>query len=131
MTSKYAGADWLESEGVVMSPLGRKVADLIGDLFQGIYHLGNEITNANWNGIYLIEVNIRKNLATYDSDVLTWLVFMCHDRCIRCELAQSGPGRIKLRFHPRKGRLGSSSTTHPTIEEALELYRSHFPKEAE
>lgn len=38
MSEKFAGADWLEqSLGIKASPFGRKVADILGQVWRGIY----------------------------------------------------------------------------------------------
>ena len=45
MEPQYAGADWLQGvlrykqPNLILSPLGRSVADLLGELYLGIYHV--------------------------------------------------------------------------------------------
>jgi hypothetical protein len=58
-------------------------------------------------------------LATYDGDKLTRLVFAAHKHCIRASVGPSGPGRVKIMLHNRKGREGQMHERHPTIETAL------------
>ena len=49
-TARYAGAAWIRSAlGRELSPLGAAVADLLGDVFAGIYHLDNaDLRKVDW-----------------------------------------------------------------------------------
>jgi hypothetical protein len=68
------------------------------------------------------------NLATFDSDRLTRLVFLAHDRCVRVEMAASSPGRVRVALHHRGGRReGAIHERHPTLEQALEMHRRYYP----
>jgi hypothetical protein len=43
----YAGAGWVKAmTGQTMSPFGENVADLLGDLFLGIYHIERDVRRA-------------------------------------------------------------------------------------
>ena len=61
-------------------------------------------------------------LSTFDFDALTRLVFMAHDRCVRVEIGQSGPWRLKIMIHKRR-RVGDMQERHPTIDDALIRWR--------
>lgn len=67
------------------------------------------------------------SLATFDFDGLTRLVFLAHDRCVRVELVQGGPGRIGIAIWKRHGRSGDISVRHPTIKCALVNWRMKHP----
>lgn len=70
-----------------------------------------------------IELNTRHfYAATYDFDQLTKAVILAHDRCIRFEIAPSGPGMIKIVLFKRQ-REGRMFERHPTIEEAIATHR--------
>lgn len=85
---KYSGAEWLQRSLKVesLSPFTKRVADLVGQVFRGIYHLeephqqdwGQERSESNIVNIYL-----SNELATYDSSELTELVILCHQQKIR------------------------------------------------
>jgi hypothetical protein len=66
-------------------------------------------------------------LSTFDFDLLTRLVFLAHDRCVRVELANSGPSRIGVKLHRRHTREGCVVERHPTMEEALQKHRQSWP----
>lgn len=108
----------------IPSNLGLKVADLLDDVFDGIYHLESNLNKVNWDCEYYIKINLTMHsLSTYDFSILTDLVILCHDRCLRCELQAVAPKVIKLQFHQRQ-REGSIFEKHPTIEEAINRVRS-------
>ena len=127
----FAGADWIESalryEGE-MSDLGRAVANLLGDLFFGIYHMNTtSLRKVEWDNTQCIVVTVDTELATYDSDALTRLVVLCHDRMIRCSIQGSAPGYMRLMFHQRHKRDGGSRwERHPTLETAAKQIRGYY-----
>ena len=84
------------------------------DFARGFHHVHGAIKRFGTG----IEVNLRPTLATFDFDTLTKLVVMSHDRCVRVEIAPSGPGLVKLIFHKRK-RDGNMNERHPEIAEAI------------
>lgn len=79
-----------------------------------------------WNE-WMVEVNIFGQLATWDRNILTVLVVMCHDECIRMEINPSNPQHMKLRFHEREGRKGNLMTTHPEMDDHIRLIRKGYP----
>ena len=123
---EFAGADWIrEGARLPMSELGAKVADILGAAYRGIYHMPRgAIAKANWADPNCVRVYVYDHdLATFDSDILTTLVVLCHDQCVRLAISGHNPHRARLEFSARKGRDGSSSTRHPTIESAIERAR--------
>lgn len=68
-------------------------------------------------------VNHYAEIATFDFNALTRLVFLAHDKCIRVSIMQGGPGAIKIVLHKRSSRSGSMFGRHPTIEYALSIWR--------
>lgn len=99
-------------------------AKLVADASGGFHNVDGDFKPCG----YGIEVNVfAGGLSTFDTDRLTRLVLLAHDRCIRIELGASSPRRVKLRLHQRHVRTGSSMKRHPTIEEALAVHRRFFP----
>jgi hypothetical protein len=129
--NKDSGAAWLRQCRITnLSPLGERVADLLGDLFVGLYHL-EDAEKVDWSNDHHIEVRIRfKELATFDSNLLTKLVFLCHDRCIRVSVNPRSPQALTLLFHPRE-REGGTWARHPTLEQAVADHRQWYPLESE
>jgi hypothetical protein len=130
-TRRYAGADWLrQAVKTEISPLGAAVADLLGDVFSGIYHIREEVAETDWRNPHCIEVRLkgRRNLATFDYDSLTTLVFLAHDRCIRVEISPRSHRSISLMFHQRQ-REGAGWQRHPTLEQAVATHRRYWPIE--
>lgn len=106
-----------------LEPFPVRVHRLLNEAYRGIYHASkihkfNEGTTHEW-----WEINEIQDLSTCDFDLLTRLVIGAHDECIRMEVTASGPRRVKLLFHNRRGRDGRFCHRHPTIEQAIVNYR--------
>ena len=132
---RFAGSDWLLSVmahrragNKHVSPFGALVADILGATFQGLYHIEREVLRAEWSDESRISIVLSSTawLATYDGCDLTSLVVLCHDACVRLEIAGTGRGQVRLVFYRRRGRAGSAWERHPTMEQAVELVRTHL-----
>lgn len=127
--SKTPGADWLRLQGFTLSSLGEAVAELLEILVGGIYRLyPYDIRSTAWNDTHCIEIRWNQSLSTYDDSLLTRLVILAHDRCIRVELSPRNFNYLTIRFHPRQ-REGGIFERHPTIEQALNHWRKYHPLE--
>ena len=124
----YSGQGWINRQiDYDMSDLGKAVADLLGDVFKGIYHLNwTSLKKVKWDDKYCIEFSYYGDLTTVDFNHLTILVVLAHDRMIRVNLMGIGPGYIKMQFHQRKKRDGCMSERYPTIEDHVKLIREHY-----
>jgi hypothetical protein len=122
----YAGAGWIKAaQRKPMSEFGEKVADLLGDLFLGIYHIADDVRRADWTTDRWITLTIVGNSwATWDGSNLTRLVVLAHDRCIRVEMEAVAPRTMRLTFSPREGRNGPTYKRHPTMEQAVVTHRT-------
>lgn len=65
----------------------------------------------------------RGELATFDFNQLTRLVFMAHDKCIRVEVYPEKKGVMRIAIWQRQ-REGSIDARHPTLEQALNKFRA-------
>lgn len=92
-----------------------EAAAFFAKFYRGEHHFPSEIMpyGEGWS------MSHPGTLSSYDFDDLTRLVFLAHDRCIRVEVSQGGPGRLRIAIWQRK-REGSMYERHPTIEQALE-----------
>lgn len=126
---KYAGADWLVKDlkyshpAVSVSELGQKVADLLGELFYGLYHVdGRSLSRVDWENDRWIEIILYDNGAwgTFDFNYLTRFVLLCHVYGVKGAIKAASPHRLRLVFH--RITSGFIRPQHPTIEEAIEEF---------
>lgn len=116
-----------------ISPLGESVADLLGLVWRGIYHMSSSLLcKTDWSDDYMIEVRIRgSDLSTWDYNELTQLVVVAHDMNLRLSIMQHGPQGMMLRFWQREGRYDIEkredyARRQPTIEDHIKLIRSTY-----
>lgn len=135
MTNRgFAGAEWVRSalkikEIKEMSPLGEAVANLLGDVFAGIYHLDErELRKVDWDDGYFISFRLDGvSLSTFDNDRLTRLVVLAHDRMLRVDISGAGRNKLELMFHLRATRTGDLMRRMPTMETHLAAIRTYYP----
>jgi hypothetical protein len=110
-----------------MSPIGERVADLLGYLFCGIYHIRTTVERTDWTNPQHIAATLppRVTLATFDGGDLTKLVFLAHHMCLRVEIEPAGPRCLRLLFHQRQ-RGGNLYERHPTLAEAVAAFDSLY-----
>lgn len=63
-------------------------------------------------------------LSTFDFNELTRLVLMAHRDCIRVSVSPLSFRFLSIEIWQRQGTEGSISERHPTIEQAIELFKS-------
>ena len=96
----YAGANWLLRQPAVknVSELGQDVADVLGQVFSGIYHLDNTSLfheRTNWSDEQRIEIVV---LGTMTLQQLNTLVTECRARSVYVELSGASNRYIRLAF---------------------------------
>jgi hypothetical protein len=102
-----------------------EAVDFFSVIFHGKHHIHGDVKpfGRGW------KVNAYSgHFATFDFDNLTRLVFLCHDRCVRAEIVQGGPGRIGIAIWKRHGRNSPIYDSHPTIKTALINWRTKHPE---
>ena len=121
-----SGSDWLMAvKGKrAVSDLGRDVADLLGELFSGIYHIQDEVLKADFADPYCVDVLLHRSLSTYDFNHLTCLVFLAHHMALRVTIGAARNGILRLQFH-RRERDGGTSKRHPTLDEAVCSFKNN------
>jgi len=90
------------------------------DFYFGSHHFPAKIQE--WGDGWCI--NHPGSIATFDFDSMTRLVFMAHDRCIRVGVEHGGPRALRICIWQRV-REGSMSQRHPTLEQAIEVWRKY------
>lgn len=135
MTTKYSGADWVEAgrkhwkdQDKPMSELGRKVADLLGQVYAGIYHISREASRVDWTDPERIEIVIHdgRGFSTYDGNELTNLVLLCHLMDVRLDIDAAAYRYIRLIFMPVTRR-GFFRVGHPCLDEAIKTAQELVP----
>lgn len=123
---RYAGADWVKRDLVRdLSPLGEKVANILGQVYAGIYHLPmSTLLSVGWEDSRNMTLCISGELATFDQRRLTDLVILCHDACVRLAVGPASPSHLRLWFSQREREAPSTMKRHPTMEEALAAARA-------
>jgi hypothetical protein len=125
--SKFDNADWIRRNyKCEMSPLGVEVANLLGDVYGGIYHLDFcPLGKVNWSDPFFIRFLLGRGESTFDGGEMTALVVLSHDRMIRIEINPCNFRYLELLFHKRKSRDGDISQRMPTIEDHIALIRKY------
>lgn len=60
----------------------------------------------------------RGDVATHDSDMLTWLVILAHQHCCRVSISQHGLGYIRIQVWARKPE-GTWVERHPDLSDLI------------
>jgi hypothetical protein len=101
-TIKHSGADWMAKQDCFKEPsaLAIKVADILGQVYLGIYHISDSVISkkADWQNDSEISVTISSELATFDAPDLTFLIFCCVQAGVSVEVSGAFKGYTKLRF---------------------------------
>lgn len=115
--AQYDTQSWMQNNKLAYSPFGLLVAQMLGDLLGGIYHMDTkEVRRIDWANTKYIEVRWDRELATFDGDLLTRLVFLAHKHCVRISISPRSNQYLTMMFHPRN-REGGMWERHPTIDE--------------
>lgn len=94
------------------------------EFYYGEHHIPNYKPKLYGSSGYSV-IHDRGDLATYDFNQLTRLVFMAHEKCIRVELTGYSSRKIRIAIWKRNGTEGNMSRIHPTIEDALAKFRTN------
>src|SRR3954470_23682975 len=106
-----------------LSDFQRRVVNIIGIVGGGIYNAPINVDKIDWRyGFNGISVIFQREMATWDFNQLTTLVFLCHEARIRCSLEGAGPRAVRLSFWARVAT-GDIAVRHPNLDEALANFR--------
>lgn len=90
------------------------------EFYGGEHHFPKGGVKQFGNGFCVI--HDQGDLATYDFDKLTRLVFMGHDKCMRVGVHPNAFKTLRIAIWKRQ-REGGMSSRHPTLEQAIESFR--------
>lgn len=110
------------------SEVGRKAFRVLDSVYRGIYHLPYSLVRRiDFTDAICVEVCVPGSMSTYDFDELTRLVIAAHEERVRVTIGPASPKYIRLMFHNRTKSYHDLSARmwerHPTIEEAVSIYR--------
>ena len=125
LNTKYAGAQYVRNHiNSQISQLGSDVADLLGELFLGIYHIDEKkLKQVDWANPNYISITMHHSFSTFDSADLTQLVFLARHLSVRVLLKPCNQQFLKLFFYPRD-RNGTYTERHPTPDEAVANFKA-------
>ena len=86
----------------------------LGIVFHGEHNIPGPITAFGYGW----KLHCRRTLETYDGDLLTRLVVLGHDLCVRVEVGPSNPQGVSVVVHQRQRTAARQSERHPTLEDA-------------
>jgi hypothetical protein len=98
----YAGADWLarQNRELEISKLGRDVADILGQVYYGLYHLNNTTLfnekRTDWANDSTIIVVVPGRLQMTGIDTL---ITRCTERRVYVEIEGAAHNYMRLRFY--------------------------------
>lgn len=100
--------------------------EFFAHLYGGEHHIRHEIEP------YGLGFSIRHDtyLSTFDSSLLTSLVFMAHDFAYRVEISPRSNTSITIAIHKRK-REGGFSERHPELADAINNWNPTYSPEIE
>lgn len=112
---KYQGAGWLQrrSSGQTLCLLAVKIANVLGQVYSGIYHLTDtctrsldslKLTNTEYS------ITVYGEMATYDNSLLTRLLLCCQAAGLNVSIGGSRKGYLKLTF--KSGRSAQPHIDH-------------------
>lgn len=116
---EYQGAAWIERQSWgEVSELGRTVADILGYVFRGIYHVNYlYLSEVEWSNPEFMTIRMRRELATHDGNDLTELVLLAHLTGVRVALVPKSNVTYTLKFHAPGSFLLMGD--HPTLDQVI------------
>lgn len=115
---------FIRGEAMISTWSESEARAFFSEVFCGEHHIPNrgklKPCGKGWSvgGVY--------SPATWDGNLLTRLVFLAHDHCVRVDISPSQPGRLRIDAWKR-APIGAADSPimmgHPTLEQAVALHR--------
>jgi len=93
--------------------------DFFSEIFGGLHHIPSKLKECGTGW----QITCGQNLATFDSNLLTRLVLLAHESCIRVEIVPVNFRLLGIIIHKRQPHGTKFFERHPTIEQAIEEFR--------
>lgn len=122
-------ADWVEENyKLQLNEFQRKAVRLLcRGMRCGPYDLDRTFKTAEWGGDHYARFVVYARggrLCTIDGDGLTRLVIGAHEEMIRVDVSPHTFHHLEIMMHQRHSRESGIGVRHPTIEQAVDSYRS-------
>jgi len=112
-----------------LSPFHRKTFDILGIAFGGVYNAPISWDKVEINKDWLTVIARDDNrMATWDGNILTYLIFLCHEARIRLEIEARARMYFKLLFLERDNSK-TFTNGHPNLDEAIADFRERLGKD--
>ncbi|MGL4349293.1 MAG: hypothetical protein ACRCT2_01720 [Plesiomonas shigelloides] len=98
--SKFAGAGWIQEKGSTLSPLAVRVANALGQVYSGIYHLTcvETLRRELRENKDSYTVTVFGGVASYDFDQMTRLLLCAQVAGLNVSIAGGRKGYVRLMF---------------------------------
>lgn len=99
-----------------------KAVEFFSEFYGGKHHIPGDVreNNNGWWGVAHYG-----ELASYDYNCLTRLVFLAHDKCVRVAVHGCNGEHVRISIWSRDPGEECVESGHPTIEEALSKWRKN------
>lgn len=117
-----------------LHPLIYKAGRVLSFVYGGVHNIPKSQRRAlqSANGTdyepMLVEIMVRDDLASFDFDRLTRLVFAAHEASVRVEVSPANNKAIRVRFHNRNEHDTKLSRFHPRISPVIDTLHARFPR---
>jgi hypothetical protein len=102
--------------------------DILGIVGGGIYNAPIDWDNVEWLPFAALALPWRGDMATWDFEQLTTLLFLCHEARIRLDISAHRPHHLLLMFHQRSAT-GGIGKRHPNLAEAITDFDRRVPED--
>ena len=116
MSKQYIRA---EVDDEQWTPEKQRCYDMLLEFVDGEHHLGK--LSHFGDGL---RMTTWRELATFDSDQLTWLVILAHKHLCRIAIDSAGPRQLAIQVWARKAQ-GRLAARHPSLSALIERCERH------
>lgn len=98
----------------------QEAIEFFSALFNGEHHIPKSLKEFGYGW----SVDMGNDFSTYDFNLMTKLVVLAHDRCIRATIQGKSKNTVTIGIHKRdRAKAGSMCEFHPELEDAVKSIR--------